>query len=750
MRLYNPITIIFTQILITLSLCTLITCGGTSETGNAFASISGSIVVNDCDTSTVWVNLVNENYFPGDDTTEMIFRTSVDYQGKYSFRSIPWNNYYLYIKGNDQNKLRGPITITVPEVELGKDTLQFASVISVYTPDTASYDFIYIRGIPETFSVQPGYTTLPDVPSGLVHIIAANSTIRYEDPFNSDVYLNRFKIDTKQRDTITIGETNHAPVFSASKVMSKRVLLDSLRIYQDTLTVSDPDSDFVTFHLSRAPGKMHCDSLSGIITWKVPDCIDSQAITVEAIAYDNKGASSRISWTITIQNHCITHQSHPYMLFSKRQVYITDTVSALINNYFCSDSSSPSINISWGNGDTLSYSTSDKIRFRYEESKTYYISGQIICSSGPQEWFNIDSIIVLDTTPADSLILYGDQLVIIEKGTRFDDPGAVLIRKKGTDTTITPAERSGMVDHNTNGVYTLYYNPAGATDKVISRKVYVVSEDPSLTQYGLKAIDTIRNVSNVSVTFSPESLLQVTDSLLVRFRINQEEPSQWSSLMTVSIFDSGAGTYSVAYQYLDLEGLFHSSWIDNYCYTTVNNNQNPSIRIYPDRDTFTTGEICTLSIEGSFCQDKKEPSARVNWGDDTISESFNPSTYVFKHSWSKAGIYVISITLICDSVSFSDSTVSKRIVHVKSGQPSIDTTSLVLQLNGDYEMIIPAGTIFEDPGATAYDSQDCNLTGSIRTTGSVDETVPGNYTITYTVSDSSLNTVSVSRMVTVQ
>ncbi|MBN1601995.1 MAG: DUF5011 domain-containing protein [Chitinispirillaceae bacterium] len=749
MRLHSPITIFILLFFITLSLCTLFTCGGTSETGNAFASISGSIIINDCDTSTVWVNLVNENYFPGDDTAEMIFKTSVDYQGKYAFRSIPWNNYYLYIKGNDQNKLRGPITVTVPEVELGKDTLQYTSVVSVYTPDTASYDFIYIRGIPETFSVQPGYTTLPDVPSGLVHIIAANSTIRYKDPFNSNAYLNRFTINTEQLDTITIGDTNHAPVFSVLNVLSKTVTLDSMRFYRDTLIVTDPDSDFVTYQLSRAPEQMHCDS-SGIITWKVPDCIDNPLVSVEAIAYDNKGASSRTSWTITIQNHCITHQSHPYAFFSKRQIYITDSVSAIFYNCYCSDSSSPSINISWGNGDTLSYSASDTIRYRYQESNTYYLSGQLTCSSGPEEWFNIDSIIVLDTTPEDTLILYGDQHIIIEKGTRFDDPGAVQIRTKGTDTTITPAERTGMVDHNTNGVYALYYNPVGDTDKVISRKVYVVSEDTSLSQYGLKAIDTIRNVSSVSITFSPESLIYETDSSLVRFRINQGEPSQWSNAMAVSIFDSGAGTYSVAYQYLDLERLSHSSWIENFSYTIVNNSQNPSIRIYPDIDTVTTDVICTLLIEGSFCQDNKEPFARVNWGDDTISQSYNPSTYSFKHSWSKAGTYTISIALICDSVNFWDSTVYTRTIRVKSGQPSQDTTIPVLQLNGDYEMVIPAGTVFEDPGATAYDLQDGDLTGSIRITGSVDVTIPGNYTLTYTVSDSSFNTVSANRVVTVQ
>ena len=64
-----------------------------------------------------------------------------------------------------------------------------------------------------------------------------------------------------------------------------------------------------------------------------------------------------------------------------------------------------------------------------------------------------------------------------------------------------------------------------------------------------------------------------------------------------------------------------------------------------------------------------------------------------------------------------------------------DTTKPNLSLNGSSTMNIDLGSSFTDPGATAVDETDGDISSSIGVTGSVDSSTVGTYTLTYTVSD---------------
>ena len=57
-------------------------------------------------------------------------------------------------------------------------------------------------------------------------------------------------------------------------------------------------------------------------------------------------------------------------------------------------------------------------------------------------------------------------------------------------------------------------------------------------------------------------------------------------------------------------------------------------------------------------------------------------------------------------------------------------------MNGDSHMYLKVGQNYTEPGATATDDQDGDLTTQIQITGAVDTTQTGAYTITYQVSDS--------------
>lgn len=90
--------------------------------------------------------------------------------------------------------------------------------------------------------------------------------------------------------------------------------------------------------------------------------------------------------------------------------------------------------------------------------------------------------------------------------------------------------------------------------------------------------------------------------------------------------------------------------------------------------------------------------------------------------------------------------------------PSVDIGDLsytivdgpVITLTGDATMYVEYDSTFTDPGATANDAEDGDLTSSISTSGTVDTSTLGTYTITYEVQDSDSNIETVDRTVIVQ
>lgn len=79
----------------------------------------------------------------------------------------------------------------------------------------------------------------------------------------------------------------------------------------------------------------------------------------------------------------------------------------------------------------------------------------------------------------------------------------------------------------------------------------------------------------------------------------------------------------------------------------------------------------------------------------------------------------------------------------------IDSEAPVITLNGDNPIIVKQGDPYVEPGATAKDNYDGDLTDQIEISGDVDTSTIGTYTVTYTVSDSAGNAATVERTVNV-
>jgi hypothetical protein len=109
-------------------------------------------------------------------------------------------------------------------------------------------------------------------------------------------------------------------------------------------------------------------------------------------------------------------------------------------------------------------------------------------------------------------------------------------------------------------------------------------------------------------------------------------------------------------------------------------------------------------------------------------------------NWLQLGTYELKYN-VTDSA--GNAAIEKvRTVHV------VDTTAPAITLKGENPMFVAIGDTFTDPGATAWDNHDGNLT-DITVTGSVYTQQIGHYNLTYIVYDQSGNKGSVNRTVTV-
>lgn len=80
----------------------------------------------------------------------------------------------------------------------------------------------------------------------------------------------------------------------------------------------------------------------------------------------------------------------------------------------------------------------------------------------------------------------------------------------------------------------------------------------------------------------------------------------------------------------------------------------------------------------------------------------------------------------------------------------VDTQAPTLTLNGEEKITVTRGNDYTDEGCTATDGYDGDLTANITVSGEVDTSKAGDYTLTYEVKDSSGNTATAQRTVTVK
>ena len=307
------------------------------------------------------------------------------------------------------------------------------------------------------------------------------------------------------------------------------------------------------------------------------------------------------------------------------------------------------------------------------------------------------------------ITLVGNTTVTIEYQSIYTDAGATATDNYDGNLN-TSLTSSSTVNSDELGTYAFTYTVSDSSSNTaqVSRSVIVEDSTPP----------------TISLIGSAEINLQVGDSYIDggATAVDAHDGDVTADIVTVSSVDpSTVGVYYVTYTVSDNEG---------------NNSQATR--------TVVVGSPPVITLQGANPLQQEAGSTYVELGanafdatDGDVSDQISISESI---NTSILGSYSVQYSIIDSD---GNSTVLYRAVEVS------DTTSPEIELVGDEQMTIEANGSFSDPGATATDSFEGDLTDQISDSGTVDTTSLGNYTITYQVSDSSGNTANASRQVTV-
>ncbi len=346
---------------------------------------------------------------------------------------------------------------------------------------------------------------------------------------------------------------------------------------------------------------------------------------------------------------------------------------------------------------------------------TYMLMYQVSDNAGNASTPVMRTVNVADTTlPVITLI--GPAEMVIEQGSEFSDPGATAFDNNDGDLTGN-IEISGRVDSNTVGIYTLFYyvmDSAGNNAILVSRTVNVVDTTAPIVTLNGQAqmvIELGSEFSDPGATAFDSNDGDLTGNIEISGRVDSNT----------------IGTYTLFYYVMDNAG----------------NNAIPATRTVNVVDTTAptvtlNGQAQMVIAQGSEFSDPGATAFDSNDGD--LTDSIEISGRVDSNT---VGTYTL-FYYVMDSAG-NNAVPATRTVTVT------DLTVPVITLNGDSNITISHGSSFSDPGATAIDNNDGDITDQIRVIGSVDSNKSGEYILTYHVSDNSGNAATpVTRKVVVK
>jgi len=322
-------------------------------------------------------------------------------------------------------------------------------------------------------------------------------------------------------------------------------------------------------------------------------------------------------------------------------------------------------------------------------------------------------------TAAPVITLNGANPTTFKLGTVFTDLGATA--QDDTDGDITSSiQTSSKVDTASAGSYTVIYSvsDAAGNSATASRTVYV--KDANIYE-------------------------NAEDGSTIRWTISDNDPTG----ATISnIYDNNRQSKVIKFEGADIQNGYTFINIDNtdkiidwqWKMTYPGENYKFEVKVYTPKGTLHlmyTNYIDEGSTSNYYYYRLADDTTDGTWHAFYRNLQDDIHHYDPDNNLTKIGTIIIKGSLSIDDI-------------MTSGLSATDITAPVITVVGANPMNLNVGDNFIDPGATATDDTDGDLTGSIGVVSTVDTATAGTYYVSYHVCDTSCNSATASREVVVR
>ena len=368
-----------------------------------------------------------------------------------------------------------------------------------------------------------------------------------------------------------------------------------------------------------------------------------------------------------------------------------------------------------------------------QASGTYNYSIIVTNSSNTASKVITNELIIVprDTTPP-VLVLSGDSRVELVLGQTYTDPGATA--NDNVDGNISSqVSVTGVVDFDIPGRYTKLYqvSDSSGNSSTLERTIVIRAEIGSIGLGGI-VVEVDLNGFNGKVVAHPDFWVQKKWST---------DRCAGADLVTDNAEDGEEATLDIVNYFSTISA---SAPAAEYCYNLVVNGYSDW---YLPHVNEAFNAINTLAQNGYRSQVLAADhfwTSRNRDGTDCnaykVTYNGNSNTGLNVRDYSE--YYALPVRKFRQ--------VNSTAPNFVSSQTTGDTTPPVLVLSGDSRVELVLGQTYTDPGATANDNVDGNISSQVSVTGVVDFDIPGRYTKLYQVSDSSGNSSTLERTIVIR
>ena len=324
--------------------------------------------------------------------------------------------------------------------------------------------------------------------------------------------------------------------------------------------------------------------------------------------------------------------------------------------------------------------------------------------------------VIKDTTPP-SINLLGDSEVTLFQGSRFKDLGV----SASDDSGVVRIYSTGRVNTHKLGEYVLTYTAIDRSGNIstITRTVKVIAPTPIDTTAPVITLNGAATIElNVGGTYTELSATAM-DNLDGTVTVTT----------TGSVDTATAGTYTIIYTAKDVAG--------NTVTATRTVTVKPLPNVAPTANAGadqTVNEQTTVNLLGTGT-DVDGTIDQYQWtqiSGETVELS-NPT----QAQASFVAPDVSTDTELTFKLTVTDNKAATAEATVKITVKRVDSTKPVISLNGSSSIELTVGDTYTEAGATATDDVDASVT--VTSTGSVDTTQTGTYTVVYSATDQAGN-----------